>query len=145
MTLIDGRMQFRITPASETDSDKPGAVALAWLDLAGDEDDSYLLVVEDQPTEKVAEFELMMYRCMWERDNNRDAKDAKKEELMLYRWGSPFLDSSQLIDVRLQYPAFNTAGSCCSSSCSDGISFLEQADLAEKAAVPRTFAQLVRR
>lgn len=84
MTLIDGRMQFRVTPASEADSDKQGAVAFTWLDLAGEEEDSYLLVVEDQPNEKIAEFELTMYRCMWERDNNRDAKDAKKEELMAY-------------------------------------------------------------
>lgn len=84
VTLIDGRMQFRVSQASQTDSDKSGAVAFTWIDLAGEEEDSYLLVVEDQPKEKIAEFELTMYRCMWERDNNRDAKDARKEELMAY-------------------------------------------------------------
>lgn len=48
--LIDGRMNFTVGPASETDSDKPGAAAFTWLDLAGEEEDSFLFVADGDAT-----------------------------------------------------------------------------------------------
>lgn len=78
-------MRFTVQPASETDSDKPNALALTWLDLAGEEEDSFLIVVENATAEHVAQFELIMYRCMWEREHNADAKNVGVEELMTYK------------------------------------------------------------
>ncbi len=42
-------------------------------------------MVENATPEQVAEFEMIMYRCMWERDHNAEAKDIKTEQLMAYK------------------------------------------------------------
>ena len=76
VSLIDARMNFTVAPASEIDSDRSGAVAFTWLDLAGEDEDSYLFVVEGVVKEEIVTFEQIMYRCMWERENNRDFKDG---------------------------------------------------------------------
>jgi hypothetical protein len=78
-------MDFKIQPASESDSNEPGAMALTWLDLAGEEEDSFLFVIEGAAKGKISAFELIMYRCMWERQHNAEAKDVKDEELLAYR------------------------------------------------------------
>ena len=99
VSLIDPHMDFKIQPANETDSEKPGAMALTWLDLAGGEEDSFLFVVEGAAKGEISAFELIMYRCMWEREHNADAKDVKDAELLTYRYvstGLIFLNTSSL-------------------------------------------------
>ena len=85
VSLIDARMNFTVGPASETDSDKAGAVAFSWLDLAGEDEDSFLFVAETDNA-KIEAFEQIMYRCMWERENNRDSKDVKELDLEEYKY-----------------------------------------------------------
>ncbi|CAD6578150.1 MAG: hypothetical protein CYPHOPRED_000460 [Cyphobasidiales sp. Tagirdzhanova-0007] len=89
VSLIDARMNFTVAPASEIDSDRSGAVAFTWLDLAGEDEDSYLFVVEGVVKEEIVTFEQIMYRCMWERENNRDFKDGSNlSELEGYKINS---------------------------------------------------------
>ena len=83
--MIDGHIRFAVQPASDTDSDRSDAMAFTWLDMGGEED-SYLFVIEGVSKEDIVKFEMIAYRCMWERDNNRDAKDATNEELLAYRY-----------------------------------------------------------
>lgn len=78
-------MDFKISPASETDSSEPGAVAITHRDLAGGGEDSFLFVVEGAAKDQVKAFELIMYRCMWERKHTADSKDVKDNELLQYR------------------------------------------------------------
>lgn len=85
VSLIDPHMDFKIQPASEADSDKPGAMALTWLDLAGEEEDSFLFVAEGASKNEIKNLEFIIYRCMWERQHNADGKDVKDDELLQYR------------------------------------------------------------
>ncbi|KAL7008646.1 Vacuolar import and degradation protein 27 [Cystobasidiomycetes sp. EMM_F5] len=82
--LIDARMQFTIQPASAADSDSPDAIAYTYVDSVSEED-SYMLVVEDATKEEREEFEMTIYRCMWEVDNMADAKNVSRAELLQYR------------------------------------------------------------
>lgn len=83
--LIDARMQFTIQPASAADSDSPDAIAYTYVDSVSEED-SYMLVVEDATKEEREEFEMTIYRCMWEVDNMADAKNVSRAELLQYRY-----------------------------------------------------------
>lgn len=74
-----------VQPASESDSDKPGATAFTWLDLAGEEEDSFLFVIEGVSREDIEDFETTMYRCMWEREHMKDSKDINQAELEVYK------------------------------------------------------------
>lgn len=86
-------MRLTVTPASDTDSDRPDAIAFEWMDLAGEED-SFLFVAEGASKEDIDNFEMTVYSCMWERANNKDSKDVKAADIMKYRCVRTHLSSA---------------------------------------------------
>lgn len=85
--LIDEIIRFVVSDTSPEPGEPP-VPTFSWSDtVSGDPDDRFEFALDPEscPADRIAFFEGLVYRCMWERKYKKDSSEAEDDELEAFR------------------------------------------------------------